>query len=253
MYSASYFSKRCFVRLCFDWYHPRPAFLLALAVLPLLGTERRRAVQRTGPFNSQDYQRPQVCMPCHQRQYDELRSSVKSGYRNVSPLFNGLEASANFLNGGLLRPVYATSTKTITLGNGSIIPFNTNMFTTPVFQNINQIRAGFCLGCHNGPYLTQGEGGTTHEVPELAGTGTSFVPEIFRPLRDYHLVDSERQSDPSRRRSAAILRPVPALRRAPRESPAICATTCKAPTWSGAYKATGTPITVTFSTTPSRR
>jgi hypothetical protein len=26
-------------------------------------------------------------------------------------------------------------------------------------------------------------------VPELAGTGTGFVPELIRPLRDYHLVD----------------------------------------------------------------
>lgn len=168
---------------------PRYLSLFALMVLPLLAQTPTNG-PGNGPFNNQDYQRPQVCMPCHQRQYDELRSSVKSGYRNVSPLFNGLEASANFLNGGLLRPVYATSTKTQTLANGSVIPLNTNMFTTPVYQGLNQVRAGFCLACHNGPYLTQGEGGTTHEVPELAGTGATFVPEIFRPLRDYHLVDA---------------------------------------------------------------
>src|SRR5579871_1062784 len=60
-----------------------------------------------GPFKPQTYQRPEACLPCHQRQYDELRSAVKSGYRSVSPLMNGLELSANFLNGGLLRPVYA--------------------------------------------------------------------------------------------------------------------------------------------------
>src|ERR1700687_6102718 len=88
------------------------------------------------PFRDQDYQRPEKCLPCHQRQFDELRSSVKSGYRNVSPLFNGLELSANFLNGGLLRPVYSDSTKTLTLADGSIIPFNTNMFTTPEFKSI---------------------------------------------------------------------------------------------------------------------
>src|ERR1700761_7148198 len=84
------------------------------------------------PLKSQPIQQPQNCLPCHQRQYDELRSSVKSGYRNVSPLFNGLEASANFLNGGLLRPVYSTSSKTLTLSSGVVIPFNTDMFTTPV-------------------------------------------------------------------------------------------------------------------------
>ena len=126
-------------------------------------------------------------MPCHQRQYDELRSSVKSGYRNVSPLFNGLELSANFLNGGLLRPVYADSQKML---SNPGTPFNTNMFTTPLFVNVNQVRAGFCLGCHNGPYMKEGDNPMLREVPELAGTSGSFVPEILRPLRDYHLVDS---------------------------------------------------------------
>ena len=163
-------------------------FLGALA--PLMGQTPVGGPVDAG-FLNQDYQRPQKCLPCHQRQFDELRSSVKSGYRNVSPLFNGLEASANFLNGGLLRPVYGDSTKTLTLGNGTVIPFNTNFFTTPVFQNVNQLRAGFCLGCHNGPFMAQADSNLAYrEVPELAGTGTGFVPEIFRPLRDYHLVDS---------------------------------------------------------------
>src|SRR5271156_1944623 len=58
-------------------------------------------------FQPQELQPAKNCLPCHQRQYDELRSSVKSGYRNVSPLFNGLEFASNLLNGGLLRPVYA--------------------------------------------------------------------------------------------------------------------------------------------------
>src|SRR6266568_3190840 len=75
------------------------------------------------PLKSQDIQRPQNCLPCHQRQFDELRSSVKSGYRNVSPLFNGLETSANLITGGLLRPIYADSTKV--LPNGTKL--NTNM------------------------------------------------------------------------------------------------------------------------------
>jgi len=141
-------------------------------------------------FLNQNYQPAQKCLPCHQRQYDELRSSVKSGYRNVSPLFNGLEASANFLNGGLLRPVYATSSKTLTLSNGTVVPFTTNFFTTPVYKSVNQVRAGFCLGCHNGPLMAQADNPALREVPELAGTGTGFVPEIFRPLRDYHLVDA---------------------------------------------------------------
>src|SRR5712692_7585048 len=62
-------------------------------------------------MNPQPYQRPEACLPCHQRQYDELRSAVKAGYRNVSPLMNGLEIVSNFLSGGLLRPVYGDSAK----------------------------------------------------------------------------------------------------------------------------------------------
>jgi len=115
---------------------------------------------------------------------------VKSGYRNVSPLFNGLELSANLLNGGLLRPVYADSTKSLTLADGTIIPFNTNMFTTPAFRDINQVRAGFCLSCHNGPFMRDGDNPSKREVAELPGTVANFVPELIRPLRDYHLVDS---------------------------------------------------------------
>src|ERR1700681_907428 len=83
-------------------------------------------------MNPQPYQRPEKCLPCHQRQYDELRSAVKAGYRSVSPLMNGLELSANFLNGGLLRPVYADSTKL----NPDGTALNTNMFTTPQFTKM---------------------------------------------------------------------------------------------------------------------
>jgi hypothetical protein len=166
------------------------SLLFTVFVLPSLGQTPVRP-PTDAPFQNQDYQRPQNCLPCHQRQYDELRSSVKSGYRNVSPLFNGLELSANFLNGGLLRPVDADSSKTLTLADGTIVPFTTNMFTTPIFQNVNQLRAGFCLGCHNGPLMKASDSDPTlREVPELAGTGADFVPETLRPLRDYHMVDS---------------------------------------------------------------
>ena len=165
-------------------------FIFGVAVLPLPGQTPVGAPTES-PFKNQDYQQPENCLPCHQRQFDELRSSVKSGYRNVSPLFNGLEMSANLLNGGLLRPVYADSTKTITLADGTIIPFDTNMFTTREFQHVNQVRAGFCLACHNGPFMRDGDTNLSQrEVPELHGTGAGFIPELIRPLRDYHLVDS---------------------------------------------------------------
>src|ERR1041385_825521 len=135
------------------------------------------------PFADQPYQRTEKCLPCHQRQYDELRSSVKSGYRSVSPLMNGLEAASNFLNGGLLRPVYRDSTKT--LADGS--PLNTNLFTTPgPFQDPNQVRAGFCFACHDAHVIRMGDDPSKREVAEIQ-TGDNFHPELLRPLRDYHL------------------------------------------------------------------
>src|SRR5580700_10439406 len=100
------------------------------------------------PFKSQTYNPPQNCLPCHQRQFDELRSSVKSGYRNVSPLFNGLEVSGNLLGGGLLRPVYKDST--VVLPDGTLL--NTNMFTSSPITETRQSQAGFCFTCHN-PYV----------------------------------------------------------------------------------------------------
>ncbi|HME10892.1 MAG TPA: hypothetical protein VKG25_27800 [Bryobacteraceae bacterium] len=163
--------------------------LLAVIGLPLFA-QRPVGGLTESAFKDQPYQKPQNCLPCHQRQFDEMRTSVKSGYRSVSPLFNGLETSGNFLNGGLLRPVYADSTKTTTDATGKVIPFNTNMFTTRDYVNVNQVRAGFCFSCHNGPIERNGDNPAAREVPELAGTGPNFVPELFRPLRDYHFVDA---------------------------------------------------------------
>jgi hypothetical protein len=137
-------------------------------------------------FLNQDYQPAQKCLPCHQRQYDELRSAVKAGYRNVSPLFNSLEMSANFLNGGLLRPVYSDSTKLLPDGT----PLTTNMFTTPMFSSIRQVQSGFCVTCHNPHVERAGDDPNKREVPELGGVGADFQPEAIRPLRDYHLVDA---------------------------------------------------------------
>jgi hypothetical protein len=136
-------------------------------------------------FKDQDYQPPEKCLPCHQRQYDELRSSVKSGYRNVSPLFNALESSGNFLNGGLLRPVYSDSN--VVLPNG--VHLNTNMFTTPVLTEIRQVQSGFCFSCHNPTVERLGDDPTKREVPQLPGLQAAFRPDLLRPLRDYHMVD----------------------------------------------------------------
>ncbi len=137
-------------------------------------------------FMQQQFQRPENCLPCHQRQYDELHSSVKSGYRNVSPLFNGLESAANLVNGGLLRPVYKDSPVVLTDGT----PLNTNMYSSPILTETRQVQAAFCLTCHNANIEILGENIALREVPQLPGLLTSFQPELFRPLRDYHLVDA---------------------------------------------------------------
>lgn len=138
------------------------------------------------PFLPQPYQKPQACLPCHQRQYDELRSAVKAGYRSISPLMNGLELSANFLNGGLLRPVYADSNKALPDGT----PLTTNMFTSPVLTNLREVQAGFCFTCHDSYVERMGDNPNTREVPELSGVLNDFRPDLIRPLRDYCLTDA---------------------------------------------------------------
>jgi hypothetical protein len=138
-------------------------------------------------FRDQDYQRPDKCLPCHQRQYDELHSSVKSGYRNVSPLFNGLEMSGNLLGGGLLRPVYKDSS--VVLPDGVLL--NTNMFTSSPITETRQSQAGFCFTCHNPHVERLGDTDLSkREVPQLPGLQANFHPDLIRPLRDYHLVDA---------------------------------------------------------------
>jgi len=66
-------------------------------------------------------------------------SAVKSGYRNVSPLMNGLEVASNFLNGGLLRPpVYGDSSKIAV----DVQPLKSNLASTPSFTNVTQQPSG---------------------------------------------------------------------------------------------------------------
>jgi hypothetical protein len=159
---------------------------VAALAAPWLSAQTPAGNPSSAIFKDQDYQRPEKCLPCHQRQYDELRSSVKSGYRNASPLFNGLELSGNLLSGGLLRPVYKDST--IVLPDG--VPLNTNMFTSTVLTETRQVQAGFCLTCHNAAIQRLGDDPNKREVPQLSGVGTDFRPDLIRPLRDYHLVDA---------------------------------------------------------------
>jgi hypothetical protein len=167
-------------------FQARKISLLMLLVALRLAAQTPTGGPVESSFNTQTYQPPENCLPCHQRQYDELRSSVKSGYRNVSPLFNALETSANFLNGGLLRPTYPDSP--VVLPDGT--PLNSNMFTTPVLTEIRQVQSGFCFSCHNPHVERMGNDPNTREVPQLPGLQAAFRPDLFRPLRDYHLVDA---------------------------------------------------------------
>jgi len=125
------------------------------------------------------------CKACHPRQYFEMKQAVHFGYRNVSPLFNGLEVASNFFTGGLVRPVYGDSTKLLPDGT----PLNTNLLSTPVFTNVLQADAGFCYTCHQALMLRKGEDPTQRAVPEIA-TGSAFRPDLLRPLRDYNILDA---------------------------------------------------------------
>jgi hypothetical protein len=168
---------------------PCPGFVFLLAGLAQMvhaQTPTPAGNRTTSAFRDQDYQPAKTCLPCHQRQYDELRSAVKSGYRNVSPLFNSLEVAGNLVSGGLLRPVYKDST--IVLPDGT--PLDTNNFTSPVLTKTRQVQAGFCFTCHNPHIARLGEDPTKREVPQLPSLGANFRPDLIRPLRDYQLVDA---------------------------------------------------------------
>jgi hypothetical protein len=51
------------------------------------------------------------------------------------------------------------------------------------------VQSGVCFTCHNPHLERMGNDPTTREVPQLAGLQTAFRPDLFRPFRDYHLVD----------------------------------------------------------------
>src|SRR5580692_6820162 len=118
-------------------------------------------------FLPQTFQPPENCLPCHQRQYNELHSAVKSG-------------------------------STVVLPDGTLL--NTNMYTTPILKETRQVQAGFCFTCHNANIEVLGNNPNNREIPQLAGLATCnpappagqqcFQPQAFRPLRDYVMVDA---------------------------------------------------------------
>jgi len=169
----------------------RAAWTLSILLAAILLAEGLPAQTPTGnPTQSPFLPQPLTdasgeCKACHPRQYFEMKQSVHFGYRNISPLFNGLEVASNFFTGGLVRPVYGDSTKT--LPNGA--PLNTNMLSTPVFTNVLQADAGFCYTCHQALIERKGEDPTQRVVPEIP-TGSAFRPDLLRPLRDYNILDA---------------------------------------------------------------
>ena len=149
-------------------------------------------------------------------------------------MFNGLELAGNFLNGGLLRPVYKDSTRTTPANT----PLNSNLVSSPAFTDITQVAAGFCIGCHNAHVVLLGDDPTTREIPELPGVGAEFRPDLVRPLRDYHFVDAAgRQILPD----TIGARPLQARGRhsARGRSRAMYVTTLRARIWTGARNETG--------------
>ena len=175
-------------------------------------------------LGAQAFQSPIVCAECHPRQAEELRQAVHAGYRNMSPTFSSLELAGNALvqylqqledtptfdaRPGLennLRPVY-TDTPRQGVNNRNVV----NPLQEPI-RNANQMRAGFCLGCHNPIMTNLGDIAAHREVPEWDGTlrlrdvdGDGDVEPVIeprdpnnlssinsiRPLRDYHFVSGD--------------------------------------------------------------
>jgi hypothetical protein len=159
-------------------------WLVVIGGLFLLGCDGGGDVKRIANDNTssvgadQDFQRMETCDTCHERQFDETIQSVKSGYRAVSPLFNGLEIASNFLLtiGFLqnpvinLRPLYQDPTF-------PDLPSGRNLVSAEGgYQNQNEIRSGLCIGCHDGAQLLRGENIMTREIPEWTGRLVSRIP-----------------------------------------------------------------------------
>ncbi len=180
-----------------------PLCLLLCSLFFFIAEVRSQSVQRIVPSidsgRFQPYQNPFSCQPCHPRQFQENRQSVKSGYRNFSPTFNSLELAGNYaaqaaLEAGVitnnLRPVYDRP--------------NFSNFSSRTGNN-NNLRAGFCFGCHAAFSMGLGTNASgtrvaPREIPPWDGLRVQnpngppgqlmIVGPNTRPLRDYHFEDT---------------------------------------------------------------
>lgn len=187
--------------------HARQRLVLAALLVALswpvgLSLATRIPTSTTPSGRSQAFQSPMVCAQCHPRQFHELRQAVHAGYRNASPTFNSLELGGNALvqsalSAGTiqnnLRPVYMDNPRPGVNNRNVVFPLE------QLLQSRDQLRAGLCLGCHNGVALDLGQNPAFREVPQWDGVlqGMVLVPRdptnpdsvnSIRPLRDFHLV-----------------------------------------------------------------
>lgn len=137
----------------------------------------------------------QTCQVCHERQYQETLQSVKSGYRSISPAFNTLELAGNFLAQPALEAERIRNNLRPSYGAEEDI-FNM-VSADEGYNNPNDARGAFCIGCHDAAIVLLGEDPEQREIPEWQGRfdpnpppGT--LPAILnaRPLRDFHFIDA---------------------------------------------------------------
>lgn len=155
-------------------------FLVTLLLVVISAWSSEQVVEAQNPTAPKmPYQPPENCLPCHTRQYTELRQAVKSGYRSVSPTFNALELAGNA--GSIIRattrdPITGNVLDYPTLVN--VRPFyapDTNIISADKYRrkkdgrlSANDVgRAGFCIGCHAPVGLLMGDNPKMREVPPI--------------------------------------------------------------------------------------
>ncbi|MDH3598941.1 MAG: hypothetical protein OEU26_04780, partial [Candidatus Tectomicrobia bacterium] len=142
----------------------------------------------------------QTCQVCHERQFQETIQSVKSGYRAISPAFNSLELAGNFLAQGALEARAIRNNLRPSYGVEDDI-FNM-VSADEGYNNPNDARGAFCIGCHDAAIVLLGEDGAQREIPEWEGVFDPASPDAdnppavhpvirnARPLRDFHFINA---------------------------------------------------------------
>ena len=142
----------------------------------------------------------QTCQVCHERQFQETLQSVKSGYRAISPAFNALELAGNFLVQAALEAGAIRNNLRPSYGAEDDI-FNM-VSADEGYNNANDARGAFCIGCHDGAIILLGEDPNQREIPEWEGFYDPGPPDAnnppavhpvirdAQPLRDFHFINA---------------------------------------------------------------